>query len=338
LNEFVNVIGALTVNDPVWKDPPVWLVDTGDGTTFGDQASLQEWDVWTKRFAAAAQPHGKIMRVYGNHDGWPGTFPLLAPGGMDAQRDMLRQNFFPETWPETPWTVAIPGTSSFIELCAVNTVDHTLVKNAFALGLAARDRHWARFPTIPPDTPANDLANKALAQAPVTGGNNLRVAVMHYPVADCATSGNPQLQKVLANRKRFARDLQTHNIVKPLVTHLLLAGHTHSPFPDIGRLPRDARAAQHNPLVAGQCQIVSGSLSQEILPGGKLKLGATWAERMVFNSPYQCSVLRFYSQPNDPNEIIMKRAIVGADDTGVFNYLPIAPKSQAVYESMTFRI
>jgi hypothetical protein len=338
LNEFIRVIRGLTAGDAAWKDQPAWLVDTGDGTTFGDSDSLAEWNWWSKQFTRAAQPHGRLMRVYGNHDGWPGTFPMFAPAKMDAQRDMLRATHFTATWPEPPWAVAVPGLSSRIELCAVNTVDHSLVPNALALGVAARDRHWNRRQTIPIDTPAEDLALQAQAQTPGSSAPNLRIAAMHYPVAHAATPGNPKTQKVLANRSRFANDLRRHAVVQPLVTHLLLAGHTHLPFPSLGHLPRSAGAAQHVPLVDGQCQIVTGSLSQQILQVARLKPNATWAETREFHSPYQCTVLRFYSQPDDPTEIIMERAILGADDSAIFDYLPISIGSKVTTERMSFRI
>lgn len=348
LNEFIHLIEELTVDDKAWADRPVWLVDTGDGTTFGDAASLLEWQDWSTLFAQAAGQHGRLMRVYGNHDAWPGTFPQFAPTrqwAMDTQRDMLRQQHFPAKWPESPWTVTVPGTpsqagtaQSQIALFAVNTVDHSLWANTAALGVAARDRHWKLPQALPLDTPVDDLARRAWVQPGGAAGRHLRIVAMHYPVADDATPGNPGLQKVLANRKRFAQDLQRHPQVKPLVAHLLLAGHTHLPFPGVGQLPRSASATLHAPLMGGQCQVVSGSLSQSILPGTMLKVGATWAESCAFNSPYQCTVLRFYSQPNDPEEVILDRAIAGADDSGAFDFLPLAPGSQQAVERMTFRL
>lgn len=348
LPEFIHLIEALTTNDSAWADRPAWLVDTGDGTTFGDVASLEEWQEWSDQFAQASGPQGRLMRVYGNHDGWPGTFPLLDLGlqsSMDSQRNMLRRQHFRETWPELPWTVTVPGTPtrpgaapSQIELYAVNTVDHDLLVNAAALGVAARDRRWSLLPNLGVDTPADDVARRAWVQPGGATGRNLRIAAMHYPVANDATPGNHTFVKVLANRKRFASDLQQHPQVKPLVVHVLLAGHTHLPFPSVGQLPRSASAATHLPLVAGQCQVVSGSLSQLILPGTALHAGASWAETVAFNSPYQCTVLRFYGQPDNPEELIMDRAIVGTDDSAIFAYLKIAPGSQQVWERMTFRL
>lgn len=351
LNDFIRLIEDLkkgapldnSEGDPAWADRPTWLVDTGDGTTFGDAASLDEWQDWTKKFEQAAEPNARLMRVYGNHDAWPTTFPLFAGTqyAMNQQRDMLRLHYFNTTWPQPPWTVTVPGAvtggaQSQIELYAVNTVDHGLFMNTAALGVAARDRHWTLHPTFPLDTPADDLANQALAQPGGAAARHLRIAAMHYPVTDDATPGHIWPTKVLWNRQRFARDLQRHPSVTPLVAHLLLAGHTHMAFPGVGQLPRSASAATHTPLVAGQCQVVSASLSQAILPGSPLNANETWAESRARLSPYQCTVLRFYSQDHDPFEIIMDRAIAGADDTGIFSFLPLAPGSHQTVERMTF--
>ena len=356
LNDFIRLIEDLkqgapldnSEGDPAWADRPTWLVDTGDGTTFGDLVSLQEWRDWSDSFEQAAKPHGRLMRVYGNHDAWPGIFPPFEPNlqlAMNIQRNMLRKKHFPACWPEPPWTVSVPGTPtpggavpSQVELCVVNTVDHDVVLNTLAVGVAARDWHWARPLSALPDTPADDLATRALAQPGGQYGRHLRIVAMHYPVANDATPGSPRWQKVLANRKRFAQDLQGHRQVKPLVAHLLLAGHTHMAFPGVGQLPPSASAATHTPLVAGQCQVVSASLSQAILPGSPLKANETWAESRARLSPYQCTVLRFYSQDHDPFEIIMDRAIAGADDTGIFSFLPLAPGSHQTVERMTFRL
>jgi hypothetical protein len=338
LNEFIHVIRGLTANDKEWKGRPTWLVDTGDGTTFGDSQSLLEWEGWSKKFLKAAGNGARQMRVYGNHDGWPGTFPLFAPARMTHQRDMLRKRFFTETWPEPPWTMPIPGTSGQVELCAANTVDHELLPNTLALGVAARDRHWKKFQTIPLDTPADDLAQQAKVHAAPPCAGNLRVTAMHYPVADAATAGSPHFQKVMTNRRQFSEDLRSHSEVQPLVAHLLLAGHTHMPYPPLGSLPRSATAAQHSPLVGGQCQIVSGSLSQDILPGASIPPGTSWADTLALQNPYQCTLLRFYNDASDPEEVRMERTIIGADDSGIFSLLPIAPKSNTTSETMTFRI
>ena len=163
LHEFIHLIQDLTSGDKDWENRPIWLVDTGDGTTFGESAALQEWDEWTRKFEQAS-PGAQLLRVYGNHDAWPQGHPLRAvhaPWKMDTQRDLLRSQHFPQTWPTPPLQIPIPNTSCQIELCLANTVDHRLWPNVFALGVAARDRYWTHLPQIPSATPANDLADRA---------------------------------------------------------------------------------------------------------------------------------------------------------------------------------
>jgi hypothetical protein len=335
LDAFEDVIGGLTVRDPTWKSKPTWLVDTGDGTTFGERKALIAWDQRSTRFAQAAGKHATPLRVYGNHDAWPQVHPLgvlHAPWKMDTHRDMLRSQHFKETWPEAALAVTIPGTGSQIEMFAVNSVDHDLIVNVLALGTAARDRDWTHFQQIPRPTPAADLASRAVQHSGYR--NNFRIAAMHFPVADAATSGNPSLQKVLIGRERFAAELQTDATVKPFVTHLLLAGHTHEPFPRVGSLPNHLKSAGHPPLTAGQCQIVTGSLSQEALTRPPGATGATWLKSLMFNNPYQCTVLRFYHFPQEPGKLVMERATLAADDSSQFSYLPIARNSAAWVESM----
>lgn len=335
LDAFEDVIGGLTVRDSVWSNKPTWLVDTGDGTTFGEKNALNEWDRRSTRFLQAAGKQARPLRVYGNHDAWPQVHPLgvlHAPWKMGTHRDMLRSQHFKETWPEPALAVPIPGTNGQIELFAVNTVDHELFVNVLALGAAARDRDWTHFQQIPRPTPAGDLAKRALQHNSVQ--NNFRIAAMHYPVADAATSGNPSLQKVLIGRQRFAAELQTDTQVKPFITHLLLAGHTHEPFPRVGNLPNFLKSAGHTPLIGGQCQIVTGSLSQEALTRPTGSSGSNWLESLMINNPYQCTVLRFYHFPVDTGKLVMERATLAADDSSQFSYLPIARNSGAWIESM----
>ena len=323
LHEFIHLIRDLSSGDNDWKNHPIWLVDTGDGTTFGETDALREWDDWTRKFEQAT-PGAQLLRVYGNHDAWPQGHPLKmahAPWQMDTQRDILRNTHFPQTWPTAPLSIPIPNTSCHIELCLVNTVDHRLWPNVFALGIAARDRDWTHFQKIPRPTPANDLADRARKNGAAVH-RDLRIAAMHYPVADDATLGNPSLQKVLKNRKRFAKELRQHPIAQPLITHLLLAGHTHEVFPKLGQLPATATVACHAPLTNGQCQIVTGSLSQEALPRTALPAAANLHDKMMHSNPYQCTLLRFFIQANSPYELLMDRATIAADDSGIFSYLP----------------
>jgi hypothetical protein len=181
-------------------------------------------------------------------------------------------------------------------------------------------------------------ASGSAAFAPSAHLGNYRIVAMHYPLATAATRGNPHLQKVLVGRQRLAHELQSHPQLAPLVAHLLLAGHTHEPFPPIGELPNAARTASQPPLIAGQCQVVTGSLSQEVLPRPPLPAHAAWHDEMLYNNPYQCTLLRFYAMPATPDRLILERAIIAADDSAAFSLLPVARGSQATVQQMIIQL
>ena len=68
---------------PEWSDVPVWLVDTGDRTAFGDVASMQAGERHLAQWKAALGGC-EVRTLFGNHDAWPGTQPGLALGGIAA--------------------------------------------------------------------------------------------------------------------------------------------------------------------------------------------------------------------------------------------------------------
>lgn len=72
LKEFIKNIST---NDPIWSKCKTWLVDTGDLTTLGDSSSL---DLGRKYLDDLAKECTESASIYGNHDAWPGTFPLFA--------------------------------------------------------------------------------------------------------------------------------------------------------------------------------------------------------------------------------------------------------------------
>jgi 3',5'-cyclic AMP phosphodiesterase CpdA len=63
------------VNDPDWRDCQNWLVDTGDLTSLGDSDSL---DLGQEYLGGLAKVCSELASIHGNHDAWPGTFPLVA--------------------------------------------------------------------------------------------------------------------------------------------------------------------------------------------------------------------------------------------------------------------
>ncbi|HMN82026.1 MAG TPA: hypothetical protein PKA20_19165, partial [Burkholderiaceae bacterium] len=101
---FLEFLRDLRAIDGIWfpdeddkANPPTWLVDTGDGTASGDDASmrlvqdrLRDWE--------ATLLGCQLRTLYGNHDAWPGIQPALR-GGMDHRRLADVQRTRVEEWP-----------------------------------------------------------------------------------------------------------------------------------------------------------------------------------------------------------------------------------------------
>ena len=339
LREFVDFLADLAA-DQAWKGLPLWLVDTGDGTTFGDADSLDDWrNDWSNQFLQAAGSDASQLLLYGNHDAWPQTYPLLAPANMDLQRKQLRAApWFSDTFPAAPLTAVISGPSQ-IQLYALNSVDHRLLASVKAAGRVDEDRFWekpAARPTAPAVAAAQDLkARIAAAANGAPGVPHFRILAMHYPVCDKAIP--KRLTEVLANRRHFADEIKPPAGQPDPVIHLLLAGHTHTGYPVIGAMPSGATALAQPPLELGQLQLVTPSLSQvNSLPPPPAS--ASHAEQTLYDFPHQCTVLQVHASVADPLEIILERRIAGRDVGGVFGYLPLVAGSQRNHETISFVI
>ena len=331
--DFLRDVGS----DSAWHGKPVWLVDTGDGTTFGDKASLKSWlQDWSPRFLAAAGSHTKQLILYGNHDAWPETFPLLAPRQMGHQRNRLRNVWFQDSWPTKPLTAPLMrGSASEVQLYALNSIDHDLIANTKACGRVLPDRAGLANAKTGP-TAADDLNREATA-AGAASQQHLRILAMHYPVAAAAQAGNRVLE-ILANRDTFAKELVTpSHAAKPLV-HLLLAGHTHEAYPSIGLMPNGLSSVQQPPLTHGFAQSVTPSLSQ-LLVGSVNGQSNYYPDECARCFPYQCTLLRVFAQPGPTGiEVTVERTMVGRPSGGVFGYLPINEGSMRVHEDMVLTL
>ena len=323
--------------DPAWRQRPTWLVDTGDGTTFGDAEALNEWvQVWSPRFLRAMGPAARQVMLYGNHDAWPGSLPLAQPGLMAAKRDQLRRRWFRQTWPMPPLTADIPGLAGGrVELYMANTVDHRALHCALAWGVAAPDRWWEPRPAMVGPTPADDIRRVARTFADDGRGAHLRILATHYPIGDASQAGS--FFEVLRNRAEFAQALATRQDVGHPMVHLLLSGHTHRTFPDIGQWPGTHRDARHEPLHAGTLQSQCGSLGQRPVGGGTSAPSPTMdhAEACRALFPYQATLLRLYGNRDAPRTLTLERITLGRQASGPFGLLPVAPGSTEVAERMT---
>lgn len=335
LHAFVDYLRDDIALDPVWKDLPTWLIDTGDGTTFGDDESLDAWlNVWSPRFLSAAGPNARQQILYGNHDAWPGTFPLQAPTHMQAQRDSLRKTRFKDTWPVAPLRARLHAAAE-IQLYLLNSVDHELWANTRAQGQVLPDRHWEHpAPPLGP-TAASGLRRTIAAHRQPAPAKDLRILAMHYPVCDAATTGK-RWTELLLNRTPFAADIAPPPGESEPMVHLVMSGHTHDGFPSLGLLPNGAGSTQHAPLETPQMQLVTPSLSQfNTLPA---PTSNSYHADCLFDFPYQFSLLRIYAYPATPEEVSVERSIVGSAVGGAFGFLPITPGSLRTHEELTLTV
>lgn len=336
LSAFEDFLRDVVALDPAWQGRPTWLVDTGDGTTFGDEESLHEWIVdWSGRFrrAAAVLPKEHVM-LYGNHDAWPGNFPGCAPHKMKQQRVLLRKSWFKPEMPGSPLSVPIPETAdSRVELYVANTVDHRPLPAVFSWGWAATDAAWATGYLHTQPSVADRLEQWSTTFSDSGRGKHFRILATHYPVCSAAQPGTDTA--ILRNRDALASDLaEPRRHSQPLV-HLLLAGHTHHPYPSQGNWPANLTQVRHRPLADSCCQMVSASLSQVVEPAATAAGKEADLSRIY---PHQCTLLRIYRQPSADLQLVVERIAVGRGGSGKFAFIPIHEYGTAYAEQMVAQL
>lgn len=342
LQDFEIFVRDCVALDREWAGRPVWLVDTGDGTTFGDDDSLNLWlNTWTPRFKFAAAANGvaenRHVCLYGNHDAWPGHHPLVRPASMEQHRDDLRlRPAFNVTLPTAPVTTALDGAGAQVQLYVLNAVDHTLALNVLALGRLTEDRYWLQGP-IPTQAPVNQLVQE-IARAKVgRSGNDLRILAMHYPVPAAATPTD-RATMILSNRKSFGRAMEASGTPNAPLVHMLLGGHTHRAFPVPGQQPQALCSTELPPLARGVVQGIAGSLSQTPLKGYVPMPDAFHPEACEAQYPQKFSVYRIWRRRANAREVLIQRTLIGRPKNGPFAAIPFATKTATGTESTTLTL
>lgn len=256
---------------PLVADPNVrdvtWLLATGDLSTTGELVATQSCLRWCTSVAAR---HGiRAAALYGNHDVWPGDFPLKKRSDLDAHRTSFRQSSFQTTWPMSPVLehqapgggAAPPRGLEFplrggrtLTIGSLNTIRHEKRYNVTALGKVEADRYW--------ESPlGKDQLAELSALAGRRGGREFRVVLSHHPVHFPNAQGS--LGMVLHNASDVARDLAATSVSDPLGS-MVISGHTHETFPAWGQLggALPSGSACQVPLKSGQVQLIVGTLSQ----------------------------------------------------------------------------
>ena len=225
----------------LWKGVPIWLIDSGDQSTWGDDLSL-DMGLSLIQQSAKALNSKYYTRIHGNHDTWPTQFPL---GGTKAKRNQhrskLRTQHFKDDYPSIDdFYVPIPGTSSRISLSRLNSAVHTRKTNALARGYIREDKYWEQRsrPRI------NHQLDRLYEIADRNNSNrtyDLRIVLSHHPINARfinTKAGRHGKAIELNNAKAIARGLSTprSSLGGEPLAHLILSGHTHAVYPPIGEL------------------------------------------------------------------------------------------------------
>lgn len=300
-----------------WSDKS-WLVMTGDLSTWGDATSVQDAVRFVDNVASAAGlPQPAI--VYGNHDVWPGVpgrgsgFPFAQHNRtLDVHRTRLRQNRFQQPWVQQHPCGQVP-------VLSLNTVLHGRFENSVAIGEVQNDLYWQPHRLTPPQPHQLHQLTQHLSQCHVA------VVLTHHPVFDpkawplgtgtwarALSLRPPPLANVLKNAKPVAQALQASPPDQDAV-RLVLSGHTHEQYPEIGLLPPATPAPPHGDLGKNCVQLTTGTATQAPVPN--IATEQTWQmisvwvddsarqvtiERVVFSRSNSSGNFEPVCDPSDP--------------------------------------
>ncbi|MCI0627700.1 MAG: metallophosphoesterase [Acidobacteria bacterium] len=325
-------------DDKRWYGKPgedsaqTWLIDTGDMTAFGDDASLaagrKYLDEWRSDLGDC-----ELRTLYGNHDAWPEILPthvifgcMLGEIKIQRQRITTRPEWNFADWLDNPLTVEIPGTAahgaSRIELYALDSVCWGAFSNTRAVGrISAAD--------------LETLRKRLREQWQGSQTRHFRIIALHHPLAFPYTYKKSHSLVVLPSMtlrqtakvmRELRNDRDDPRLLGPLA-HLFLSGHTHTAYP-AGSIP-DGIMGNQGLLSAAQLQLVGGPLmlnkseraanaavNQE--PTQESRQKRRYMKSVMDWSNCQAQILRFYSDPDQYGQITMHRIPVSAVDGSVY--------------------
>ncbi|HJV00087.1 MAG TPA: metallophosphoesterase [Burkholderiaceae bacterium] len=289
-----------------------WLLDTGDLSALGDMGSLKTALEWLDDYRVILDAKQTLI-LHGNHDAWPGKFPLAANRmEIDTQQEALR-DLLGKAWPQTEIQTGIPHAKARLRLSAVNSTIGERWPNTLARGEVGMDPPWNTFG----DDQLRQLAKqtrKAFHPDGVT--RDFRILALHHPVH--YPPPRPTLQMSLRNDGAVADALAEFSMhQRGKLAHLLLSGHTHETYPRLGALPPTSTGQQYAPLYEGQLQLIAGSLSQS----SRYTENREKADDEFI--PQQFQILTFFSSPNSAKrgQLLMERRVVGRRSRGPYQFL-----------------
>lgn len=311
-----------------------WLVDTGDLTALGDMESLQTALGWVDQYAKLLDASNTLV-LHGNHDAWPGRFPLHASAAeIQAQQQALR-DMIKTAWPHTAISTAIPHSDARVRLSALNSTTGDRIANTLARGIVDTDPPW---PCPGATSQLDSLAAVTQQQFDDKGTRDFRILAVHHPVH--YPPQRPAMQMSMKNDSEVAEALaQFGEHRRGPLAHLILSGHTHETYPAHGYLPPTSTSRQYKPLYEGQIQLVAGSLSQLPRFSTRQKLAAKSGDGRITHIPQQCEILTFFASPRGARQgqLTMERRIVGRSGRGAFKVLNIPHKPDIFSESLVWQ-
>lgn len=306
-DSFRNFLRRFREKDPDWAHVQTWLVDTGDRTAYGDNSSLELGNRLLAYWAKELGNH-KIFSIYGNHDAWPGTLPLVQGNLIQEQRSAVHKTpgWNPLSWINSPLEINIPDSNSKIQLFGLDTVNWSLFLNTLALGSV--------------DSSSYATLQKRIAEDVLTGQKNYRILATHHPFAFPWKSHEILNFGVIPSMRILRSNHWIHKLnafADGPLAHLLLAGHTHLAHPGL-KLPDCVTKVEQGYLSPYQLQLVGGALMLNtssvrngITPPNEIEHSIRSASN--FNPPtvlsYSCQaqILRFSYYPRSPQKLSLIR-------------------------------
>lgn len=313
---------------PQFAGVATWLLDTGDLSTLGDDDSLHTALGWLNVYAAILGA-AEVLVLHGNHDAWPGAFPLFASDQDIHARQLTLRQWLNKAWPDTSIQIAIPHCGAKLRLSAINSTTGNRVPNTLARGMVDLDPPWAAYVGRHQLTQLAKQTRQALH--PDGSTRDFRILALHHPVH--YPPPRPSMQMSLRNDREVADALAAFSAHKRgLLAHLVLSGHTHATYPALGALPPTSTGQCYTPLYEGQLQLIAGSLCQQPRHADRAKLAD---EDFI---PQQCQILTFFASPKSSSQgrLLMERRVVGRRGAGPYKFLAPPGRGRGV-ESVMWR-
>jgi 3',5'-cyclic AMP phosphodiesterase CpdA len=206
---------------------PTVVVQTGDMSTFGaltsvDPVRFPEWDYWQGPLHEPRRRRARAwVDLFGNHDVWPGTLPILGATAIDRVVSEFRRRHFPERMPRV---IKLELDGIKLEFHRINSVLSGAVDNTWAWGELVPDVVDATTPEDP-----RDRLDDVRAHA-VPGGCTLRMLLMHHPPHHFDKPGGSE--RGLRDAERLSTWLGDRE--PDAQFQLVLAGHRHAVDPPVG--------------------------------------------------------------------------------------------------------